>query len=613
MILDKVKNPGDVNKLSSEEKEQLAEEIREFLIDKVSKSGGHLASNLGIVELTIALFSSFDFDKDKIIFDVGHQSYVYKILTGRKDKFDSLRKFKGLRGFPYPKESKYDFFETGHSGTSISACLGIARARDLKKEKFNVVSVVGDGSISNGINLEAMNDLGYNKTKMMIILNDNGMSISANVGGISSYLSRISLNQDYLKVKNKVNNKLDDTKVGTAIYKVLSRVKDSLRRFLVPSQYFEDIGLTYIGPIDGHDIEKMTKVFREAKKVKNPVLIHVVTKKGKGYSYAEENPDIYHAVGTFDKEKGVVLSNKSTYSSSFGKAMENIAKDNERVVAITAAMRDGVGLTKFFEKYPKRSFDVGIAEEHATTFSAGLALEKMVPVLAIYSTFLQRGFDSIIHDICMQKLHVVLALDRAGIVGSDGETHQGTFDLSYLTMIPNMVVMAPKCTEEMEVLLRFAVKHNGPIAIRYSRGGDDLELPPLDKVSLGKWELIDEGKDVAIIATGKMVQRVVLASEKYNLRATIINATFIKPLDEDMLKDLVKQEYNIITIEDGILNGGLGSLVQAKLNDLGFKKEIITMGFDDTFVEQGKPEELYNSLGLSFEDIRDNVNKLRKK
>ncbi len=612
MILDKVDNPSDVKKLTLKEKKELAGEIREFLVDKVSKTGGHLASNLGIVELTIALFSSFDFDKDKVIFDVGHQSYVYKLLTGRKNKFDSLRKYKGLRGFPYPKESKYDFFETGHSGTSISACLGMARARDLKKDDFNVISVVGDGSISNGINLEAMNDLGYNKTKMIIILNDNGMSISANVGGISSYLSRVSLNKGYLKVKNKVSHSLDDTKVGVFTSKVLSRLKDGMRSFLVPSKYFEDIGLTYIGPLDGHDIGLMTKVFNKAKNTNEPVVIHVVTKKGKGYAFAEDNPDIYHAVGTFDKEKGVILSNKDTYSSSFGKAMENIAKDDERIVAITAAMRDGVGLSNFFLKYPERSFDVGIAEEHAVTFSAGLALQKIIPVCAIYSTFMQRSFDSIIHDICMQNLHVILCLDRAGIVGNDGETHQGTFDLAYLSLIPNMVVMAPKCTQEMEVLLRFAVKYNGPIAIRYSRGGDEINLNPLKKVTLGKWETIDEGKDVAIIATGKMVQRVIKASEKYNLRVTIINATFIKPLDEDMLEKLIEEEYNIITIEDGILDGGMGSLIQVKLNELGFNKKIISMGFDDKFIQQGSPNELYDSEGLSYENIRDNVEKLKK-
>ena len=612
MILDKINSPSDVKKLSVKEKKELAQEIREFLIDKVSVTGGHLASNLGIVELTIALFASFDFDTDKIIFDVGHQSYVYKILTGRKDKFDTLRKYKGLRGFPYTKESKYDFFETGHSGTSISACLGIARARDLKNEDFNVVSVIGDGSISNGISLEALNDLGYNKTKMIIILNDNGMSISSNVGGISSYLSRISIDTRYQKFKTKVAHSLDDTKVGAVTSKILLRLKDGMRSILVPSKYFEDMGLTYIGPLDGHDISLMTRVFRQAQKSNDPVIIHVVTKKGMGYQYAMDNPDIYHAVGPFDKTKGVVLSNKESYSSSFGKAMLEIAKEDERVVAITAAMRDGVGLTDFFEQYPLRSFDVGIEEEHAVTFSAGLALQKVIPILAVYSTFLQRGFDGIIHDVCMQKLHVIFAIDRAGLVGSDGETHQGTFDLAYLSLIPNIIIMAPKTTQEMEPILRFAIKQKCAVAIRYPRGGDTLELTPIKKITLGSWEVIDEGKDVAIIATGTMVQRVVLAKEKYNLQVTIINAIFIKPLDEKMLKNLIKNEYNILTIEDGVLSGGLGSHIQNKLNELGFKGDIISMGFDDKFIEQGKVEELYCAEGLSLEDIRDNVNKLKK-
>ncbi len=449
MILDKVNNPKDLNHLTIKEKKILATDIREFLIEKVSANGGHLASNLGVVELTIALLSSFDFDEDKVIFDVGHQSYVYKILTGRKKEFDRLRKYKGLRGFPYRKESKYDFFETGHSSTSISAALGMARARDIKKETYNVISVIGDGSISNGMSLEAINDLGYNKTKMIIILNDNGMSISNNVGGISSYLSRISINEKYLKLKNKVKHCLDDTKVGNVSFKILSRIKDGIRTFLVPSQYFEAMGLTYIGPIDGHDISLMTKVFRRAKNINNPIIIHVVTKKGYGYQPAILNPDIYHAVPPFDPKKGVVKDKKETYSSFFGKAMVKLASQNEKLVAITAAMKDGVGLLEFFQKYPNRSFDVGIAEEHAVTFASGLASGGLIPVLAIYSTFLQRGFDQIIHDVCMQKLHVIFAIDRAGIVGNDGETHQGIFDLSYLSLIPNLVIISPKTIKEL--------------------------------------------------------------------------------------------------------------------------------------------------------------------
>ena len=613
MILDRINNPNDVNKLSLKEKKELAKEIREVLIDKVSKSGGHFASNMGVVELTIALLSSFDFDKDKVVFDVGHQSYVYKLLTGRKNKFDTLRKYKGLRGFPYPKESKYDFFETGHSSTSISACLGMARARDLKGEDFNVIAVIGDGSISNGMSLEAINDLGYSKTKMIVILNDNGMSISENVGGISSYLSQISINEKYLKVKNKITHSLDDTKVGNATHKVITKLKDNMRTILVPSKYFEAMGLTYIGPIDGHDINLMTKVLRQAKKADKPVLIHVVTKKGKGYEDAMKNPDVYHAVGKFDPAKGVVLSNKESYSSAFGKAMVDIAKEDERVVAITAAMKDGVGLNKFFEEYPNRSYDVGIAEEHAVTLAAGLAKEKMVPVVAIYSTFLQRGFDQMIHDVCMQNLHVVFALDRAGLVGSDGETHQGSFDLAYLSLIPNMIVMCPKCLGEMKKMFEFAIKQKCAVAIRYPRGGDEIELSPIDKITLGKWEVLSYGEKTAIIATGKMVQEAVKAKEEYNLDVKIINALFVKPVDEKLLKGLVDNNYNILVMEDGIIHGGLYTMVLEKLNELGYSKRVERLGFDDKFIEQGTVPELYAANGITNESIKKIVDELNNR
>lgn len=610
MHLDKINTPDDLNKLTLKEKKELASEIREFLIEKVSQNGGHLSSNLGVVELTIALLSSFNLEKDKIIFDVGHQSYVYKILTGRKNKFDKLRKYKGLRGFPYRSESKYDIFETGHSSTSISAALGIARARDIKKENFNVVSVIGDGSISSGMSLEAINDLGYNKTKMIIILNDNGMSISSNVGGISSYLSRISINEKYLKVKNKVKHCLDDTKVGNFSIKVLSRLKDGLRTFLVPSQYFEAMGLTYIGPIDGHDISLMTKVIKRAKNSNKPVIIHVVTKKGNGYDLAMKSPDIYHAVSPFDSKKGIKESDKKDYSSEFGKAMLKLAKENDKLVAITAAMKNGVGLKEFFDTYPKRSFDVGISEEHAVTFAAGLANEKMTPVFAVYSTFLQRGFDQIVHDVCMQKLPVIFAIDRAGLVGNDGETHQGIFDLSYLSLIPNLTVMSPKTTKELYKMLKWASKQKLPVAIRYPRGTDEIELAPINKIKSGKWEIISDGPKTAIIATGKMVQKAVIAKEKYNLDVKIINAVFIKPVDKEMLKELKEANYNIITLEDNVLNGGLGSQVTMELQKYGFNGKIICMGFDDKFIEQGTVEELFKQEKITINDIKENVEKL---
>ena len=468
--LDKINNFNDLKKLNLSEKKELANDIREFLIEKVSKNGGHLASNLGIVELTISLCDVFNFDQDKIVFDVGHQSYVYKILTGRKDKFDTLRKYKGLRGFPYKKESPYDYFETGHSSTSISATIGMARARDLQHQDYNIIAVIGDGAIASGMAFEAINDIGYNKTKLIIILNDNGMSISSNVGGLSSYLSRLSLNERYIKLKNKIKYCLDDTKIGTISINLLTRLKDGIRKTLVPSKYFEDMGLTYIGPIDGHNIKEIEKVLKRAKKIDGPVIIHTVTTKGKGYKFAEENPEKYHGVSAFDKEFGVLSSGKTTYSTAFGKSLTNIAAHNKKVVAITAAMQDGVGLEKFAKKYPDRYFDVGISEEHAVTLAAGMSVSNLKPVFAVYSTFLQRGFDQIVHDVCMQNSPVIFAIDRAGLVGSDGETHQGIIDLSYLSIIPNMTIISPKCIPDLDILLKWAVKQNFPIAIRYPRG-----------------------------------------------------------------------------------------------------------------------------------------------
>ena len=610
MILERIDNPNDIKKLSIKDKRILAQELREFLVDTVSKTGGHLASNLGVVELTIALLSCFNFDEDKIIFDVGHQSYVYKALTGRKKELSKLRQYKGIRGFPYRKESKYDFFETGHSSTSISAGLGMARARDLKNEKYNIISFIGDGSISSGESLEAINDLGFNKTKMIIVLNDNGMSISSNVGGISSYLSRISINSRYLKVKNKIKHSLDGTKLGSFPLKCMSRIKDGFRTFLVPSKYFETMGLTYIGPIDGHDLKLLIKVMNQAKKSDKPVLIHAVTKKGLGYLPAMENPDLYHAVSSFDKEKGVENTKKETYSSVFGQTMVKLGEENDKLVAITAAMKDGVGLSEFFEKYPKRSFDVGICEEHATTFAAGLACEGIVPVFAVYSTFLQRGFDQIIHDVCMQNLHVVFAIDRAGLVGSDGETHQGIFDLSYLSIIPNLVVLSPKTMKDLPKLLEWAVSSDKPVAIRYPRGNDEIELPEIKQVKYATWETISKGKKVAIIATGKMVQKAYLANEKYNLNAMIINATFIKPVDNKLLLKLIKEKYNIITIEDNIINGGLGSIVNLFLANNGFCGIIKHIGFEDKFIEQGTVDELFKQENITLEHIRDIVLKL---
>ncbi len=613
MQLEKIKKINDIKKLSLQEKRELSEEIREFLIEKVSKNGGHLASNLGVVELTISLCDVFDFTKDKIVFDVGHQSYVYKILTGRKEKFDTLRKYQGLRGFPYKKESPYDYFETGHSSTSISTTVGMARARDLNHDKYNIIAVIGDGSISNGMSLEAINDIGFNKTKLIIVLNDNGMSISSNVGGISSYLSELSLNEKYIKLKNKIKYSLDDTKLGNKSFKIMSRVKDGVKKFLVPSKYFEDMGLTYIGPIDGHNIKEMEKVLRRAKKINDPVIIHVVTKKGKGYTPAEISPSKYHGVSKFDKNIGIENKNNKTYSSEFGRVVTKLAETNKNIVTITAAMKDGVGLKEFSKKFPDRFFDVGISEEHAVTLAAGMSSSGLKPIFAVYSTFLQRGFDQIIHDVCMQHSNVIFALDRSGLVGQDGETHQGIFDLSYLSIIPNMNILSPKCIEELEILLKWSLKQNFPIAIRYPRGSDEISLKPIKRVNLGCWEYLNKGKNLTIIATGKMVSKAYQIIKEDNLDVTLINAVFIKPLDKKTLKEIVKRKDNVLTLEDNLINGGMGHNILLELNKLNYKGNIKILGFDDKFIEQGTIEELFKKEHLDNESIKKQIYKLLKR
>lgn len=482
-ILDKYQDFDSIKSMSINELNQFSYEIREFLIDNVSKTGGHLASNLGVVELTLSIFNVFDLNKDKVIWDVGHQAYVHKILTGRKDKFNTLRQYGGLSGFPKICESPYDVFETGHSSTSISAALGMARARDIKGENNKVIAVIGDGALTGGMALEALNDLGFNKTDLIIILNDNQMSIAENVGGMSSYLSKVRLDPTYNKLKKEVNNTLNKIpNVGKGMARSLERVKNGIKQMIVPGMLFENLGIKYLGPIDGHDIKELSKVMKMAKNINGPVLIHTITKKGKGYAYAEKKPDKFHGIGPFDCDSGEVNSKTClTYSKVFGEELTKIAKEDKKVVAITAAMKDGTGLRKFGETFPKRFFDVGIAEQHAVTLAAGIATEGLKPVFAVYSTFLQRAYDQILHDICIQNLPVVLGIDRAGIVGSDGETHQGIFDLSYLSSLPNMTIIAPKCLEEMGIMLRWALNQNSPVAIRYPRGGDikSLEMTPI--------------------------------------------------------------------------------------------------------------------------------------
>ncbi len=614
--LDRYEDFNEIRNMKINELEEFAEEIRQFLITQVSKTGGHLSSNLGVVELTMSLFNVFDFNKDKIIWDVGHQSYVHKILTGRKEKFDTLRQYKGLSGFPKTEESKYDMFNTGHSSTSISAAAGMARARDIKNEKHDVVAVIGDGALTGGMAMEALNDIGYNKTKMIVVLNDNQMSISPNVGGISTYLNDLRMGNAYNRVKSDVNATLEKIpKVGKSMINSINKMKDSVKQLMVPGMLFENMGLKYYGPIDGHDIKEMSKVLKKAQQVEGPVIIHVITKKGKGYEYAEEFPDKFHGVGPFNCENGQQPSKASkSYSEIFGETMVKLGEKNRKLVAITAAMPEGTGLEGFSKEFPKRFFDVGIAEQHAVTMAAGMASQGLKPVFAVYSTFLQRAYDQVIHDVAIQKLPVVIAIDRAGIVGQDGETHQGVFDLSYLTHIPDMTIMSPKCTEELRYMLQFAVTQNYPIAIRYPRGGDlsSIKLSPMTFFRKGKWEVLgNKSGKVAIIAVGKMVQNVIIAKEllkEKNIDCTVVNSCFVKPIDSELIKELVQSGYDLVTVEDNMISGGLGSEVLEYLNREGLlKNNILTLGFKDKFIQHGDVNILYNLNKLDPEGICSSV------
>ncbi len=610
-MLEKINDFHDIKDLNYKELSFLADDIREFLIESISKTGGHLASNLGIVELTLSLFRNFDFDYDKIVFDVGHQSYVYKILTGRKDKFSTLRQLNGLSGFPKRKESKYDFFETGHSSTSISASLGLARARDLKKENHHVIALIGDGALTGGMVYEALNDVGDNKTNLIIILNDNEMSISGNVGGLSNHFNSIRISSSYNKLKEKVHLKLDKKR---KVVNTLHRLKSALKSLLVNSSFFEDLGIKYIGVIDGHNLKELDRVLRKVKKLSGPVVIHVATKKGLGYLPAMENPDRFHGVSKFDIKTGKILSpQKESYSTSFGHALTSLAKKDEKILAITAAMCDGTGLNEFKKQFPKRFFDVGIAEEHATTFASGLATSGFKPVFAVYSTFFQRAFDEVIHDVCLPNLNVTFAIDRAGLVGNDGETHQGMFDLSYLSMMPNMTIVVPKCLEEMETILNYAVNKNSPVSIRYPRGSSKKVLKPIKKVKDGTWEVISKGEKIAILAVGKMVEKALEAKEKSKQDIMIINSLFVKPLDYKMLEKLAKEKYKIITIEDNTIVNGFGSQVLQYLNKIGYHQEVSILGLKDHFIEHGSVEELYALEKIDVDSIIKEIKNIELK
>lgn len=607
-ILDKINFPKDVKKLTEVEKIRLAEEIRIKIIEVVSKTGGHLASNLGVVELTIALHSVFDTPNDKIVWDVGHQTYVHKILTGRKEKLQTLRTLEGLAGFPKVAESEYDTFNTGHSSTSISVALGMARARDLKQEENFVIAVIGDGALTGGMALEALNDAGSSKTNLIVILNDNAMSISKNVGGISRFLTKIRTKKFYRKSNNFVRKLLLKVpKVGPFIIRLARRVKYSVKQLMIPTMFFEDLGFTYLGPVDGNDEERVEWILELAKKEEGPVVVHIITKKGKGYLPAEENPDKFHATGSFEIKTGKPSKEKKTdYSAVFGEALVNLAKKDEKILAITAAMADGTGLKKFKEEFPKRFFDVGIAEQHAVSMAAGLAKEGFKPVVPIYSSFYQRAYDQVIHDIAIQNLPVILCVDRAGIVGNDGETHQGVFDLSFFKIVPNLTIMAPKDFKELEEMLSFATQLRTPCVIRYPRGGEAKEIVfnKNTKIELGKAEKIEEGSDLTIIAIGKMVARAKEVADKLKeegFLVEVINSRFLKPLDTEAMKKSFLKTKKVITLEDNIKEGGLGSSIQELIADQ--KITLQKIGYPDEFIKHGDVEQLEKIYGLDSQSI----------
>ncbi len=610
MILEMIRQANDIKKLNSEQLKILADEIRQFLIEKISRTGGHLASNLGVVELTMALHLTLDFPEDKLIWDVGHQSYTHKLLTGRKDGFDQLRKYGGMSGFPKRKESDCDAFDTGHSSTSVSAGLGYVEARELLHEKHTVVSVIGDGSLTGGMAYEALNNASRLKSNFIIVLNDNNMSISENVGGMSRYLNGIRTAQAYTDIKKGVEDTL--MKIpgrGERIISQIRRTKSGIKQLLVPGMFFEDMDITYLGPVDGHDIRKLVKVLKEAKRVDHAVLVHVLTKKGKGYPPAEENPAKFHGTGPFDIKTGepTDVSTTDSYTQVFSKVLTDIAKKDDKVVAITAAMADGTGLSSFAKHFPNRFYDVGIAEEHAMTFAAGLAAGGMKPVFAVYSSFLQRAYDQTLHDVCLQNLPVVIAVDRAGLVGSDGETHQGVFDLSFLSTIPNMTVISPKNRWEMADMLRFAVDFQYPIAIRYPRGSAyegmrDFRAP----IEYGKSEILYEEEDIAVIFVGHMAEladRVRKKIKETGYSCSLVNARFVKPLDKDMLEQLAKDHSLFVTIEENVITGGFGEQVMDYVSSAKLDVHVRNIGISDDYVEHGNVEILRKEVGLDCDTI----------
>ena len=613
MLLDQIKQPNDIKKISPRDYPALAAEIREFLVNKISVTGGHLGSNLGAVELTMALHLVLDLPQDKIIWDVGHQSYTHKLLTGRRDGFESLRKYGGMSGFPKRKESDCDSFDTGHSSTSISAGLGLVKARDLQGEDYTVVSVIGDGSLTGGMAYEALNNAARLETNFIIILNDNNMSISENVGGVSKYLSNIRTSNAYLDVKDGIYYAIRNTKYGDPVVAGIRRAKNSLKQLVIPGMLFEDMGVTYLGPVDGHDTAALVRVIREAKRRKNAVLIHVLTKKGKGYAPAERHPARFHGAEPFDVQTGVPLKKKmkANYTDIFSTVMMKLGQRNDKIVAITAAMPDGTGLKRFSHAYPDRFFDVGIAEQHAVTFAAGLAAGGLKPVVAIYSSFLQRAYDQILHDVCIQNLPVIFAIDRAGLVGSDGETHQGIFDLSYLSSIPNMHICAPKNKWELSDMLKFAVAFPAPIAIRYPRGEAYDGLAQFRApVEYGKAEMIYEEEGIALLAVGSMVKTAEGVRERLKecgLSCTLVNARFVKPMDEEMVCRLSATHRLIVTMEENVESGGFGERVRTFADEQELPGQILSITIPDEYVEHGNVELLKKEIGIDEESVTKRI------
>lgn len=619
-MLEKIQKPNDIKKIPADQLPALAEEIREFIIESLSKTGGHLASNLGVVELTIAMHRVFDLPKDKLIWDVGHQSYTHKILTGRKDGFETLRREGGISGFPKRSESDCDVFDTGHSSTSISAGVGYVRARELKKENYSVVSIIGDGALTGGMAYEALNNAASLKSNFIIVLNDNEMSITENVGGMSSYLSGLRTASAYTDFKMDVTKALNRIPgIGPGMVDAMRKTKSSIKQIIIPGMLFEDMGLTYLGPVDGHNIPQLIKIFQEAKRFEGPILVHVLTQKGRGYEPAMRHPERFHGAGPFDVKTGLPVGKSNpTYTDVFSTVMRKMGDRRKDVAAVTAAMMTGVGLKRFSNMFPDRCFDVGIAEEHAVTFAAALSLGGITPVVAIYSSFLQRAYDQIMHDVCMQNLHVVFAIDRAGLVGYDGETHHGIFDLSYLGSMPNMTILAPKNLWELSDMIKFAVDYDGPIAVRYPRGEAYTGLKEFRApICLGKSEVIHEGSRVALLAVGSMVKMAEEVQkqlkERMDMDAALVNARFVKPIDEELLRSFADTYELVVTLEENVKDGGFGErvLAFAEEEDLPFGVEIIAL--PDRFIPHGSVSYQMKQVGFTPEDICGRIEEYYRK